>query len=285
MIPSWLTDAKRTPSRVYIAVVAELTAPAHALCALRRHSRGGSEGPRRVPEQIDRFLLDEVIAEADPVSGILPEPEARQLVGLAGIDTGRFEVVHSAEACGQAATGLGGDVALKLVACGIVHKSDVGGVILDIRGEGAACDGFKSLTRGRPGAAVLIAPMVRGGLEVVIGGIRDPHFGPVVMAGIGGVWVEVLNDICFDIAPLSKSDALALLDRLAGAKLLGAHRGRGALDSDALADVIVKLGDLLVQDERIRELELNPVVVLEHGVIPLDAHACVTTNERLEQQP
>jgi acetyltransferase len=119
--------------------------------------------------------------------------------------------------------------------------------------------------------SVLIQKQIQGAPELIAGLIRDPQFGPCVMCGFGGILAEVMADSVFAVAPLSKSEALGLIDRLKTQKLLNGFRGFTAVDRDALADILVRLGDLGVAFERIKEIDINPLIVQEGRPIAVDA--------------
>jgi acetyltransferase len=113
--------------------------------------------------------------------------------------------------------------------------------------------------------------MIRGGVETVVGAFRDPQFGPVIMFGLGGVHVEALDDVVFRLAPIGPRDARAMLGEIRGPRLLGAVRGRPAVDADALADLISRVSVLVAERHEIAELDLNPVFAQERGAAVADA--------------
>jgi len=172
-------------------------------------------------------------------------------------------------------------VVLKIVSPDIAHKSDVGGVALDLADADDVATAWRSVNetvrRARPDAAihgVLVAPMLRGGVEMVTGVQADPVFGPVVMLGMGGVLVEVLRDVTFRVAPFGLATAHAMIAELRGAPLLDGVRGRPACDKSALAEVLVRLGDFATaQHGHFSSIEINPLLVRGNGqgVVGLDA--------------
>ncbi len=161
-----------------------------------------------------------------------------------------------------------------------MHKTDIGGVILNVQDEEAAAAGFEALV-GRAAAAhpgarvrgVQVQQMVMGGQEVIIGVKRDPTFGPLVMFGLGGIYVEALADVSFRLAPLTPADAEEMIDEVRSARLLAGLRGAAPADRVALVEAIVRIGQLAADHEEIAELDLNPLLVLPqgHGVIAVDA--------------
>ncbi len=178
------------------------------------------------------------------------------------------------------ATRIGFPVALKLISPDILHKSDIGGVILNVTDERAAAAGFETIVErahaAHPGAhvrGVQVQKMVTGGQEVIIGVKRDPTFGPLVMFGLGGIYVEALADVSFRLAPLTHADAEEMIDEVRSARLLAGLRGAAPADRAALVDAIVRVGRLAADHPEIAELDINPLLVLPvgEGVLAIDA--------------
>lgn len=187
--------------------------------------------------------------------------------------------VTTAEAAEMAAA-IGFPVALKLISPDLLHKTDVGGVLLDVRDADAARAGFEAImARARaaqPHArlrGVLIQQMLRGGQEVIIGVQRDPTFGPLVMFGLGGILVEVLADVSFRLAPLTRHDAEEMIARVRGARLLDGVRGQPPADRAALVEALVRVSQMAVDHPKISELDINPLLVMPagQGVVAVDA--------------
>lgn len=175
-------------------------------------------------------------------------------------------------AAAAAASTLGYPVVLKAVAPALVHKSDSGGVQVNL-GDAAAV----AVAAGQMQAQItglsgyLVQQQVSAGLEVIVGCKRDPAFGPFVLVGLGGIWVEVMRDVSVRLAPVSPTEARAMLGELRGAALLADLRGRPGIDLDALVDLIVQVGRLALGQPQITELDLNPVIAGPTGVITVDA--------------
>jgi hypothetical protein len=169
-----------------------------------------------------------------------------------------------------AAERLGWPVALKVDAPGYAHKTDAGGVVLGVEDEASL---KRALARLMPIASrgVLVEPMVRGGVEVILGARRDPQFGPIVLAGIGGVLAEVLDDVAVRLAPVTLEDAEEMLDELRGAPLLDGARGLPTIDRRALAAQIERLGHAMLANPRWLEVDLNPVIAGPAGAVAVDA--------------
>jgi acetyltransferase len=186
---------------------------------------------------------------------------------------------------------IGYPVALKIVSPDILHKTDVGGVVLgvsDEQGVRAAFDGILARARAAhpqaPLRGVQVQKMASGGHEVIIGVTRDPTFGPLVMFGLGGVYVEALRDVSFRLAPLTRADAEEMIDEVRSARLLAGLRGAPSADRTALADAIVRIGQLAADHPEIAEMDVNPLAVFAagQGALALDARVvlAVTAPER-----
>ena len=197
----------------------------------------------------------------------LMEPEARALLECYGIAVPAHRVACSAAACAEAMAALGGPLALKLIAPDIVHKSERDGVELDVRSAAAARRAYRRLAGLTNGPArVLLTPMITDGVETVFGAFRDPHFGPVVMFGLGGVFVEALDDVVFALAPLAPEEARRMLREVRGAALLQGTRGRPSIDHAAAAALLVRLSALITAEPEIAEIDLNPVFLRPKGL-------------------
>lgn len=208
----------------------------------------------------------------------LAEPEAKAILRLSGIPTPRGGVATSAAEAGVLAARLTPPFALKIVSPDVLHKSDIGGVELHVSGTDveAAYDRLTSRVRARlPGErleGILIEEMVSGGVDIIGSVTRDARLGPVLMVGLGGLWVEFLRDVSFRLVPVDRADVVEMLDDLKGGALLGGARGGAPLDKDALVDALLALSELAQESgEELQEAEINPLVVSPHGVCAIDA--------------
>jgi acetyltransferase len=205
--------------------------------------------------------------------------EAAPLLAAAGIPLHDARLARTPDDVARAAASLGGPVALKIVSAQISHKTDVGGVALALdspeAARAAAVAMHARVTAARPDAVVegfLVQRMAApGGVEMLLGAVRDPQFGPVVMVGVGGIHVEILDDTATRLAPIDRHEARRMLDELRLAPVLAGARGRPPVDVAAVADAIVRLGALMQALPRLAELELNPLIATAHGVMGLDA--------------
>jgi acetate---CoA ligase (ADP-forming) subunit beta len=210
---------------------------------------------------------------------MLPEPEAVALLAEFGIGYVEHEVARTAQEAAAAAARLGFPVVLKVVSAEVVHKSDAGGVVLGLDGADAVRAAFDRLTdvvaARVPGARIegaLVCRQITGaGAEMIVGAMRDPTFGPTVMLGAGGVFTEVLRDVAFRLAPLRHDDGLDMLRELRAYPLLDGFRGQPPVDRRALAEVAVRLGELMLDRPDVTEVDLNPVLALADGCVPVDA--------------
>jgi acyl-CoA synthetase (NDP forming) len=201
--------------------------------------------------------------------GSLDPAAARVLLAAAGVPVVKTVRCESAEAAAAAAARLGYPVVAKVAHPELIHKSDVGGVRLGLRTAAAVRSAAGDLLALASGAAVLVQPQ-REGIELVIGGVRDPEFGPVVMAGFGGVLVEARRDVQLAIAPVDEAQARAMLRALRGAAVFTGLRGRPAVDLGPVEALIVTVGELLAEHPAITELDLNPVLVGAGPLVAVD---------------
>jgi hypothetical protein len=208
-------------------------------------------------------------APARLTPGWLDTDAAGQVLAGAGILTVAGRTCASADEAATAAEDLGYPVVAKVLHPTLVHKSESRGVRLDLRDLPAVHAAAADLLTLAPGAAVLVQRQAAG-IEVIIGGLRDPQFGPTVLVGLGGVFVEAIGDIALGLAPLHHDDAYRLLTDLRGYPVLTGARGAEPVDLDALAAVVCAVGDLLVAAPQIAELDLNPVLAGSAGCLAVD---------------
>lgn len=203
----------------------------------------------------------------------LSEWESRELLASAGIPVVEGKLVQSAEAAAEAAAALGCPVVLKINGAGIGHKTEIGGVELDVATPEDARRLYDELlsrvTKQAPDAqpsGVIVAPMIAGGVETILGVQVDPVFGPAVMFGLGGVFVEVFQDVVFRIAPFGRDEAMKMISGIKGVRLLRGVRGRPASDVDALADALAALSQFAAgHGDALASIDVNPFVVMPEG--------------------
>jgi len=231
--------------------------------------------PRTAPApDVVRRILDKAKAEG---RSALTAPEAKELCDLYGIPVPQEGVAKTADEAARLADGMGYPVVLKIVSPQILHKTEAGGVIVGVNSAADVKSGFQTIMdRARqhdPNAdliGVQVQQMLKGGQEVIVGSITDPSFGKLVAFGLGGVLVEVLKDVTFRLAPVSRADALTMLDGIQAAEVLKGVRGARPANREALADIIVNVSNLVNDIPEIVELDLNPVFAREDGATAAD---------------
>jgi acyl-CoA synthetase (NDP forming) len=213
---------------------------------------------------------------------MMPEPEAARLLGQRGIDYPGHGLAEDPEAAVRIAGDLGYPVVLKAVSPQVVHKSDAGGVLVDLKDADAVRAGFRRIRENIAAydaaaelSGVLVCRQAPPGVEVIIGGLRDAVFGPTVMVGLGGVFIEVIRDVSFRVAPFDEDEAREMLAELKGFPLLEGVRGGDRCDLGALCRSIRAVADLLIDRPDIREMDLNPLRIYKTGVLALDARIMV----------
>jgi acyl-CoA synthetase (NDP forming) len=255
---------------------------AMALAAAEWYGRWRTR-PRGTPLVLDRFaesairtVVDRVLAGANGPRWLEPG-DLGTVLRAAGIPFADAEFVAPAEAP-AAAERLGFPLVAKAVAPGVLHKSDVGGVVLGLRSAADVQHATETLTErmraiGTTLEGVMLQREVTGGIEALVGVTTDPTFGPLLVCGLGGVLVELLRDVAFHLTPVTDVDARDMLDRLKAGRLLDGYRGMPAGDRAALIDVILRVSALVEVVPELRELDLNPVKVLApgNGAVVVDA--------------
>ncbi len=216
---------------------------------------------------------------------MLSGAEARALVAGAGIPFAPWRAADSAEVACASAVQIGWPVALKTSAPDVTHKSEAGCVALGLADEADLRAAYHRVTTNAAAAgsampnAVLVERITEGLAEVALGIKRSETFGPVLMLGLGGIWVELLRDTVLRLCPVSKAEAHGMLSELRGAPLLSGGRGRPACDLDAIAEAAAALSRLAVDRPDILELDINPVLALEFGIAAVDARIALGTLE------
>jgi acyl-CoA synthetase (NDP forming) len=226
---------------------------------------------------VDQTTLEQVIAGAVGRTA-LTEIESKRLLEAAGITTAMAEPARTADEAVAAALRTGIPTVLKVLSPEISHKSEVGGVMLQLRSEQEVREAFDQIRRNlaehSPQArfdGVSVQAMAPPGVELIIGVVRDPRFGPLVLAGLGGVFVEVMRDTAVRLAPIDADEARTMLAQLRGRAILSGTRGSQPIDLEAVVGLIVTVSQLVSQRHEINELDLNPVVVYPAGLKVLDA--------------
>jgi acyl-CoA synthetase (NDP forming) len=215
----------------------------------------------------------------------LDELAGKQLLASFGIPVPKSLLVQDATEAAAACDKLRPPLVLKVVSPDILHKSDAGGVKVGLGNAHEVEDAVRAMMK-RPAIesaridGFLLEEMAPAGLEIVVGGLRDPQFGPLVMVGLGGIFVEVLADVSFRICPIARLDAEEMLDELKGAALFRGARGRKPVSRETIVDVLLKVGGekglLMTHGEDIAEADINPIIVSEHAAVAVDARFVLT---------
>ena len=229
--------------------------------------------PTRRPHEVEKLLIRD---------GVLTTDTALGLCAAYGIPVAEWAVVDSIEGALIAASSMKYPVVLKVLSPDVTHKSDVGGVVLNVDGPEKLQEEFAALMEQletqAPGArlgGVLVQRMFPGGREVILGGKRDPSFGPVVMFGSGGIHAEVFEDIAFRLAPMTRDVASEMISEVRGFRLLRGVRGDRPADVEAVVEVLLGLSRLMVECPEVAEIDVNPVLVFEEGAMAVDARAVI----------
>jgi acetyl coenzyme A synthetase (ADP forming)-like protein len=205
-------------------------------------------------------------------SGWLSTGETRAVLKAMGLPVGAGGVAEAPEKAVQIAQEVGFPVAVKLASHEIVHKTEAGGIFLNLKNETSVREAFQNIQNRlardlRSGAmeGVLVQPMVTGGVEVMVGMTEDPSFGPLIAFGLGGIHVEILADVCFRVAPLTDRDVREMVESIRGYRLLRGYRGHPPADLEAIQEILMRISRLVEEVHEIRELDLNPIFALAPG--------------------
>jgi acetyl-CoA synthetase (ADP-forming) len=223
--------------------------------------------------------FDKIIAQARCENRkALLESEAKTIIKEYGITVPKFKLATNEKEAVSIAQEIGFPIVAKIVSPEIIHKSDAGGVKIDLRTPEAVEAAYKTIIENAkkydPKAnllGVLIMEMAPKGTEVIVGAIKDPQFGATLMFGLGGIFVEVLKDVTFKIAPVSLDEAKEMINGLKASALLKGYRNTDPADVEALAQILVNVSKLLMDHPEINELDLNPIMAYAKGANTVDA--------------
>lgn len=208
----------------------------------------------------------------------LYEHEAKNLVALYDMPVTQIYVVNNENDAVVAANKIGYPIVLKIISPQILHKSDAGGVIVDINNDQGIREGYKKIISNakayKPDAeitGILVQEMAPKGTEIIVGTTTDPTFGPTIMFGLGGIFVEILKDVSFRVAPINLIDAKEMIKEIKAYKILEGARGMPPSDQNTLADILVKVSNMLMECPEIKELDMNPILAYPDGARIVDA--------------
>jgi acetyl coenzyme A synthetase (ADP forming)-like protein len=224
-------------------------------------------------DDVDRDRVAEVLQRVKAAGRkFVLEPEAHEIFRAYGFPVIPFAWARNADEAVKAATDLGYPVVLKIVSPDVIHKSDVGGVKLGLATADAVrrayAEVLAAVALAHPGAAIqgmLVQKMVPKGRETILGMTRDPHFGPLLMFGLGGTWVEVFRDVNFQLAPISEDWALKMIQGLKGFRALTGFRGEAPADLGAIVESLERLSQMVLDFGEMKELDINPFMVFDEG--------------------
>jgi len=208
----------------------------------------------------------------------LLEPEAKTVCRDYGIPVTNFRTAENETEAVEFAKDIGYPVVLKIVSREIIHKSDVGGVIINLKDSKDVQNAYKQIMdnvqKHKPNAKIigmLVQEMAPSSTEVIVGATKDPQFGPAIMFGLGGIFVEVLRDVTFRIAPVTEDEAREMITEVRAYPLLKGYRNTPPADIDAIVKILLNTSRLVTDHEEIKELDLNPIMVYEKGAKTVDA--------------
>jgi acyl-CoA synthetase (NDP forming) len=222
--------------------------------------------------------MHRIIQRAKKEKRPLLETEAKELLKEYGIPVPDFKLIKSEEEIAGLAKEINFPIVMKIVSPDIIHKTDAGGVKVGIKDGKKAESAYqeiifqaKKYNKNAKISGVIVYSMVPQGTEIIIGMMKDPHFGPVIMFGLGGIFVEILKDISFRILPIEERDAREMITEIKGYEILKGVRGEGPKDIQAIKEVLMKISKLTAENPEINEIDLNPVFVFENGLQVVDA--------------
>ena len=206
------------------------------------------------------------------------ESEAKTVCRAYGIPVTDFEVAKNVAEAVEFADEIGYPVVLKIVSPDIIHKSDVGGVVVNLRNARDIRKAYKQISKNvRKHKAkakivgMLVQEMAPESTEVIVGATKDPQFGPTLMFGLGGVFVEILKDVTFRIAPVTEDEAREMITEVKAYPLLKGYRNMPSADIEAIVKILLNTSKLVMEHQEIKELDLNPIIVYEKGAKTVDA--------------
>jgi acyl-CoA synthetase (NDP forming) len=221
--------------------------------------------------------MHQMIEKAKKEKRSLLETEAKELLREYGISVPKFKLIKSEDEIFELAQEINFPLVMKIVSPDIIHKTEAGGVKIGIKNEEEAKEAYREIifkakkyNKEVKISGIIVYPMVLQGTEVIIGMMKDPHFGPVVMFGLGGILVEILKDVSFRILPLEERDAREMVTEIKGYEILKGIRGEPPQDIQAIEDVLMKISKLTMENPEIKEIDLNPILVFEKGLQVVD---------------
>jgi len=208
----------------------------------------------------------------------LLETEAKTICMEYGIPVTKFKLAKSKQEAMKFANEIGYPIVLKIASPDIIHKFDVGGVMLNLKNQAEVKDAYNQILanvkRHKSDAKIIgivVQEMAAPSTEVIVGATKDPQFGPALMFGLGGIFVEVLKDVTFRIAPITEEDAREMITEVKTYPILKGYRGQPPADIEAIVKILLNTSKLVMAHQEIKELDLNPIIVYERGAKTVDA--------------
>ena len=236
--------------------------------------------------------VDSIIAMARSQNRvILLEPEAKEICRAYGLSIPEFKSFIDKRDAVEFAEKIGFPIVMKIVSPDILHKTEAGGVLLNLNTKDEVERGFsrivsnaKEFKKNVRIDGVLVQRMVPSGLEIIVGGLRDPQFGPVVMFGLGGIFTEVLKDVTFGLAPLGESEAREMIRGIRGYRALTGFREQPAIDERAITKTIVQVSKIIDENQQIDQIDLNPVMTYKRGCSVVDARILLASTREIQRE-
>ncbi len=270
-------------------------AAVRALGALRTYGRYLEKAAQEFkPYKVNKQKVEAIIGKAKACGrNLLTEPEAKEVFAAYGLPVPKGKLAKNPEDAVKIARAVEYPVVMKIVSPDIVHKSDAGGVKVNIKSDEEVRKAFQEIIenaeRYDPRAEIMgvyVQHMAPWGTETIIGSVNDPQFGPTVMFGLGGIFVEILKDVTFRIAPFSKDEALDMVKEIKGYGILKGARGEKPRDIEAIAEAVSRLSQLVWDfKDYIKEVDANPVIVYEKGLSVVDARIILKTQKTTKVTP
>jgi acetyl coenzyme A synthetase (ADP forming)-like protein len=263
-------EGEQAPSYVYPEVAADVLGKAVAYAEWRAQPAGMILDFDDIDLTLARRICGQSLDKRGP--GWLSTQETRDVLKALSLPIGPGDVAETPDQAVRVAKEIGYPVAVKLASHQIVHKTEAGGIFLNLKDEASVREAFDHIQRRMTQEqhldameGVLVQPMVGGGVEVMIGMTEDPSFGPLVAFGLGGIHVEILADVCFRVTPLTDRDAREMVESIRGYRLLRGYRGHPPADVEAIQEILLRISRLVEEVHEIQELDLNPIFALNPG--------------------
>jgi len=236
--------------------------------------------------------VQEIVATAKTQNrSFLLENEAKTIIRAYKIPVTDFAVAETEEEAVKAAERIGFPVVLKILSPDVIHKSDVGGVLVGLKTPEEVREGYQKILENvkkhKPEAhiiGVIVQEFAPAGVEVIVGSMKDPQFGPALMFGLGGIFVEILKDVSFRVAPITEYDAREMITEIKGYPLLTGARGKEPCDIDTLVSILLQVSKLVMEHPEISQLDLNPIFSYPKGAKCVDARIILESPEEKQQK-